>query len=442
MGEKHFQHADLNNREYREWRDFLAGADKWSKKQIAGYQLSEIRRIVRHAYTATKRYRQLYDEAGVNPDSIVSLGDVRKLPFVTKEMIRDNLEDFSVPTDGRTYVTTGGSTGVPFGMYRDPKAFARELASKAHQYYRVGWREGDPQMVFRGLPIDTPDHTLFEEKFNELRCSSYYLTPEIMESYIRKARDYRPDWIRCYPSSGYIFARFIKESGLSFPAVKGLLCASENLYDFQKEFLKEVFGARVFSHYGHYELAVLAGYCEHDDSYHVLPQYGYGELIGADGKLVTEPGKAGEIVGTSFIMHATPFIRYRTKDYAVLKGWGCSSCGRPYQLWEKIEGRLQEFIITASGRHISMTAVNFHNDIFDHIRQFQFYQERKGELVFRYIPKADCNKDVLDSVRKQLIHKMGDDVTLSFEPVADIPVTPRGKHRFLIQKMDVKYNDS
>jgi len=298
-------HADLDNPDYVMWRDFLAGADKWSRDQIADYQLSEIQRIVRHAYANTRGYRKLYDEAGVNPDSIASLDDTRKLPFVTKEMIRDNLEDFSLMMDGRTYVTTGGSTGIPFGMYRDPKAFAKELASKAHQYYRIGWKEGDRQVVFRGLPVDTPDHMAFESRFNELRCSSYHLTAEIMKSYVQRALDYRPDWIRCYPSSGYIFARFIRESGLSFPAVKGLLCASENLYDFQKQFMREVFGARVFSHYGHYELAVLAGYCEHDDAYHVLPQYGYAELIGSDGALVTQPGEVGEIVGTSFIMHAT-----------------------------------------------------------------------------------------------------------------------------------------
>ena len=83
------------------------------------------------------------------------------------------------------------------------------------------------------------------------------------------------------------------------------------------------FSTRVFSHYGHYELAVLAGFCEKEDTYHVLPQYGYAELLDSNGKPVTQPGGMGEIVATSFIMHATPIIRYRTRDYAVLKGWQC-----------------------------------------------------------------------------------------------------------------------
>jgi phenylacetate-CoA ligase len=434
-------HADLKKPVYVAWGRFLREAESWTREQIADYQLHEVQRVVRHAHEHTGAYRELFDQSGLTPAAIRTLDDLQKFPFVEKEMIRDRLEDFSVPMADRTYVTTGGSTGIPFGMYRDPEAFPKELASKAHQYHRVGWREGDRQIVLRGLPIDTPDHTVLVPEFNELRCSSYHLTPEWMEVYRQRAWEYQPEWIRCYPSSGCIFARWLKDTGHAFPPVKGILCASENLYDFQKELLEGVFGARVFSHYGHYELAVLAGFCEYEDAYHVLPQYGYAELIGPNGRPVTKPGQMGEIVGTSFIMHATPFIRYRTRDFAALKGWECPSCGRPYQVWERIEGRLQEFIVAGTGRLISMTAINFHDDIFDHIQQFQFYQGTKGKVVFRYIPKPTCDETILQDVRRRLMVKLGDDVELTFQPVDEIPLTPRGKHRFLIQKLSVEYHD-
>jgi hypothetical protein len=86
--------------------------------------------------------------------------------------MRDRLDDFTVKIPGVKYVTTGGSTGVPFGFYWTDEAFGRELASKAYQYYRIGWKEGDPQIVFRGLPIVSPDKTEFFPEFNELRFSS------------------------------------------------------------------------------------------------------------------------------------------------------------------------------------------------------------------------------------------------------------------------------
>jgi phenylacetate-CoA ligase len=434
-------HADLNNGDYIAWVDFLRKSEKWNREEIAKYQLREVQRILIHAYSKTIGYRKFYDQVGISPNAIQTLNDFQSLPFVDKEIFRDQIEEYSVPGNDRTYVTTGGSTGIPFGMYRDRLAFSKELASKAHQYHRVGWKEGDRQLVFRGMQINTPDHTIFIPQFNELQCSSYHLIPEFMEVFRQKAIEYRPDWIRCYPSSGYIFARWLKETKREFPRIKGVLCASENLYDYQKKLLSEVFGARIFSHYGHYELAALASFCEYEDTYHVLPQYGYVELIDKKGNPVEQIGQIGEIVATSFIMYSTPFIRYRTRDFAVYKGVGCPTCGRPYQIWERIEGRLQELIVTNSGRYISMTAINFHDDIFDQFIQFQFYQEEKGRVTLRFIPKESYNDHLLIDIRRRLIAKLGDDLLLDFQSVNDIPLTSRGKHRLLIQKLELPFGD-
>lgn len=435
-------HKDLENPYYVKWIEFLESSENWTREQIEAYQLQEIKKIVRHAYENTPGYHELYAKSGVMPEDIKTIDDFRKLPFIEKETIRDNLGDFIFSTGKMEYVTTGGSTGIPFGFYRDRKAFSVELASKAHQYYRIGWKEGCRQMVFRGLPINTEDHTEFYPKFNELICSSYYLIPEQMEIYRLRAFEYQPEFLKGYPSSLYIFAKYLKEVGKPFPKIKGILCASENLYDYQKELFNHVFeGARVFSHYGHYELAVLAGYCEYEDTYHVLPQYGFAELIDKDGNVIIEPGQIGEIVGTSFLIYNTPFIRYFTRDFAIFKNFGCSKCGRPYQIWERIEGRLQEFILTNNNRYISMTAINMHDDIFDPIKQFQFYQKEKGVVTFRYIPKGKISNGKLKNIKARLLIKLGSDVDLLMKEVREIPPTKRGKHRFLIQELKLNIGD-
>jgi len=435
-------HADLQNKDYVAWRQFLKDSDRWTRDQIADYQLRELKRITRHAYENTAGYRALYQEAGVHPSDIRSFEDFRRLPYVDKEMIRDRLEEFSAPVEGRTHITTGGSTGIPCGMYRDPQSFAKELASKAHQYARVGWQEGDRQIVFRGLLINAPDRMEFAAKFNELRCSTYDFVPEQMEIYRRRALEYQPEWVRCYPSSGYLFARFLKETGGAFPPLKGILCSSEHLYDFQRDLLREVFKARIFIHYGHYEMAVLAGYCEHEDTYHVLPQYGYAELVNREGQLVSTPGEIGEIIGTSFIMHATPFIRYRTQDLAVFKGWGCAACGRPYQIWERIEGRLQELIVTKSGRYLSTSMLNMHDDFYDRIKQFQFLQREPGKIVFRFVPRDTFSEAAQKDMQRRLLERCLNDVDLTLESVREIPLTKRGKHRLLVQELKLKFDNA
>ena len=434
-------HADLANPHYCAWLQFLRDSDSWTAAQIAEYQLEQLKKVVRHSYENCTAYRSIFDQEGITPADIESLDDVDRVPFVTKEDLRDRLEEFSCPWPDRKYVTTGGSTGIPFGFYRDDIAFGRELASKSHQYHRIGWKEGDRQLVFRGLPIHSPDHTAYLPEFEELRCSSYHLTPEGMEGFYRRALEYRPKWLRCYPSSGYIFARFLDQRGWTIPSIEGVLCASENLYEFQRKSLQKVFGEKVYSHYGHYELAVLAGYCEHVPAYHVLPQYGYAELLDRRGKRVRTAGEIGEIVATSFLMYATPMIRYRTRDYAAFKSHACAECGRPYQIWDRIEGRLQEFVVTGTGRLISMTAINMHDSTFDAVRQFQFHQTERGKVTLNYVPRPDCNDSGLAFLRSRVSEKLGGDVTLNLRPVEEIPLTARGKHRFLIQELPVEFHD-
>ncbi len=437
-------HKDLKNKEYMNWLSFLKNTDSWTVEQIKHYEFSEIKRVLLHSYKNTKGYKKLFGQIGATPDDIKSLEDFRKIPFFTKERLRDNLESYSTEFPNREYITTGGSTGIPTGMYRDPVSFAKELASKAHQYHRIGWREGDKQIVFRGLQIESADKIQFSEEFNELRCSTYQFIPEQMEIYRQKAIEYQPEWIRCYPSSGYIFARYLKDNKKTFPKIKGMLCSSEQLYDFQKDIFREVFGedARIFLHYGHYEMSALAGFCEFTDDYHVLPQYGYVELLDENNRPVTKKGKVGEIVATSFIMNATPFIRYKTQDLAVYKGFGCEKCGRPYQIWERIEGRLQELVITKTGRIISTSMLNMHDESYDYLEQFQFHQREQGSVIFRFIPKKGCNTEILQIVKSKMQSKLGNDIELVLESVTEIPLTKRGKHRLLIQELDLKYNHS
>ena len=416
-------HKDLTNPHYMSWRAYLEMTDRGAQDLV----WPNVLRMARWAYANAPGYRTLYDAAGVTPASLHDIDDFALLPMVDKAMIRADLEAFSVPMAGRTMTSTGGSTGEPFAFYRDPLTFGRELASKAHQYRRIGWRESDRQLTLRGLVIE--DAIEYMPDLNELRCSSYHLTPEWMGRYYEAALEYRPEWIRCYPSSGYTFARWLLETGLTLP-VKGVLCASENLYGFQKQALAEAFGGRVFSHYGHYECAVLAGYCEHADTYHVLPQYGYAELVDADGRPVTTPGQVGEIVATSFIMHATPMIRYRTGDLAQLTSWGCPACGRDVQVWSGIVGRKQEYLEAADGRRVYMTAINFHDDTLCGVREVQFHQARPGEVTVLYVGNGKASET---RMRAGLQHKLGG-FQLRLRQVEAITATGRGKRALVVRE--------
>lgn len=430
-------HKDLTNPDYVAWKAFLSETEGWRPDRIAEYQFAEINRVIADA-KQTPAYARLFAEHGVGTLRVRDGADLRRFPIVSKEDIRDDLCGFTKPGEYE-YVTTGGSTGIPFGLYRSRQAFAKELASKAHQYHRVGWREGQPQIVLRGLPI--ADGHEYLPALNELRFSSYHLVKEHMLRYVKLAQRYRPAWLRCYPSSAQLLAGFLEDENLRLPPLRGLLCASENLYASQIELFRRVYGGRIYAHYGHYELAAIAGFCETADTYHVLPQYGFAELLDPEGNLVTRPGEIGEIVGTSFLMDGTILLRYRTNDYAIYGGDACAHCGRPHQIWTRVEGRLQDFMVTAKGRPIAMAAVNMHDDIFDTLRQFQFEQFEPGKATFKYVARGKIDDATVEAIRGRLHPKLGDDLSLTMVSVDDIPTTQRGKHRPLIQHLQLQFGD-
>src|SRR5437899_5737669 len=70
---------------YGRWRRFLADAEHWPAEKIQTWQLDRLREIIRHAVSSTEGYRELYRKAGINPEDIRSLADLRHLPFTTKE---------------------------------------------------------------------------------------------------------------------------------------------------------------------------------------------------------------------------------------------------------------------------------------------------------------------------------------------------------------------
>jgi len=429
---------------YRRLRGFLESAQLYSIEQIEEWQLQHFKNIITFAYNHSHGYRELFTQKGLSPQDIRTLSDIKYLPFTTKELFRDNIEDFSVPTPFRFYTTTGGSTGIPTGFYRLYENQEIEDAFIHTYWTSVGWSPNELNAVLRGSFVGTEAVPWQVDSFrNELLLSSYYLSPRTLGVYIDTINRFKPKVLQAYPSSLNILCELLKESNrvgdLKFDLI---LLASENVYDWMLDKFEHVFPeARLYSFYGHAELTILAPWCEYTRDYHLCPFYGVTEIIGADDREVNE-GEEGELVGTSFHMRATPFIRYRTMDRAVKGADHCPACGRSFRLLKSIVGRSHEVIVTASGRYISMTAINMHSDVFDNIRQFQFYQDTPGKVEFHAVRKDTYSDADTRRIRTELTKKLGEDMELQIVFVDDIPKSPAGKHRFLNQKLPIRYHVS
>jgi phenylacetate-CoA ligase len=233
------------------------------------------------------------------------------------------------------------------------------------------------------------------------------------------------------------FARRLKDLGLEPPRFRAVLAASENLYPGQREFIESFFGARLFSWYGHTENVILAGECEVSNDYHIFPEYGVAEVIKEDGSPAHREGEVGELVGTSLDNFAMPLIRYRTDDWAVIGPSGCA-CGRSYKLLKETRGRWhQEMLIGELDNLISVTALNVHSDVFDNVRQLQFYQREKGRVELRIMRKPAYSERDSRRILAALNEKTGDTLEVSLSFPEEIPLMPRGKFRFVIRDLEL-----
>ncbi|MFX0198873.1 MAG: hypothetical protein ACFFCW_22360, partial [Candidatus Hodarchaeota archaeon] len=228
----------IGNR-YWQIKRFLQKSQWWYKNRIEEWQLNRLREIVKYAYGNVPGYHSLYRAAGVKPKDIETLSDIKILPFVTKEMIRDNLEEFTskaVPKGKRIYGTTGGSTGIPFGFYH---TISDEIMEKAFMHLgweRAGWDLGDSCAILRGAFVGSEERYWdFAPDEKELLLSTYYLTEKSYDKYISKISEFRPVHLKGYPSAVTILADLILEKeDVGRINFKAILLGSENIYEWQK----------------------------------------------------------------------------------------------------------------------------------------------------------------------------------------------------------------
>ena len=436
---------------YSKYARLLEESQWWSEEKLRVYQWQKLKVLLKHAYKNVPYYKRVFDEIGLKPEDIQDFDNFRKIPFLTKEIVRENLQDLvarNYPKSKLLYVTTGGSIGIPLGLYYEKGvARSKELAFLTAQWSRVGYKIGDKLAVLRGNVVQgTQNGRLweFEPIKNRLILSSYHMIDENLPLYVKQIRKFKPKFLHVYPSALTILANFMKKNKVEpFPSVKAVLAGSENMYPWQLKLFQEVFQCTIFSWYGLGELSALAGTCEKSNYYHIFSEYSYVELIAKDEQPITEEDAIGEIVGTTFDNDIMPLIRYKTQDFAVYTKQKCE-CGRSYPLLKKIEGRLQEFIYTKSNNLISLGPAIFgiHDIDWIQVNQIQFIQERKGELTIRIVSNPGFSKEKIEKYVLNLFEERLNgvcDLRITF--VDKIPRAKSGKFHFLIQKLPVNIED-
>ncbi|MEK6299581.1 MAG: phenylacetate--CoA ligase family protein [Acidobacteriota bacterium] len=416
----------------------LDESQHWDEGRLLEFQLGKLRAILRHSAVHVPYYRRLFRSAGFDPERLQDLTNLRQLPMLDKETVRANFQDLiaeNVAPSDRYYFTTSGTMGKPLGFYNTRRAAGREKAFMLAQWARVGFHHRDLRAILRGSLVRTRRHWSYDPSERAFVFSNFHMTPDNVARYARVMRDKQLRFLHSYPSAVVDFARHLEGLSIAAPRFRVILASSENLYPGQRESIESFFGARLFSWYGQTECVILAGECETSNNYHIFPEYGVAEVIKQDGAPAQLEGDAGELVGTSLDNFAMPLIRYRTDDWAVIGPASCP-CGRAYKLLKETRGRWhQEMLVGRLDNLISVTALNVHTDVFDRVQQVQFYQREKGKVELRIKRRPEYSERDSRRILQAMNEKVGDTMEIALSFPDEIPLSPIGKFRLVIQEL-------
>jgi phenylacetate-CoA ligase len=374
---------------------------------------------------------------------------LRELPVTDKLDIKHAPERYlsqALPRSAALETFTGGSTSTPMRFYLQKHVTrSKEHAFIADFRARTGAGEKDMVLALRGRSIPGVERGgppwTWEPIRRHLMLSCDHLERAYMPAHARVLDRWRPAFIEAFPSALYALASWLEDHPLpGFTAgLKGVMLFSENAYGFQLEKFRRVFGCPIVAHYGHSERVLMAGTMPDDDRYFFYPQYGWLELVDSRGRAITEPGRLGYVVGTSFDNRVMPFVRYRTGDLAMLAEGGYPRLAG-HRVVERIAGRLQEFVVCRDGRLTSITTLGTaHFPELSALDAIQYEQERPGELRLKAVSEGTLDSRVARRIAAAVEAKLQGGCRVEVAQVPAIERTPRGKARMLVQRLDLRH---
>jgi phenylacetate-CoA ligase len=415
---------------YYDYLKFLADFDTWPLDKKLEYQRQELIKFISYANKNSKFYRRLYQ--GIDIASIKSIEDLKVLPIVDKEMLRENIADVvTISRQGAVEGHTGGTTGKSLVVLMTPEDMMKRMAMLDHFKARVGFEHLKmKRATFNGKHIVPPNQKKkvfwrYNAACKQMIYSSFHITEENMKYYVESLNKFKPHAIDGFFMSmcdiaGYIERHNIK---LEFQPI-AIFPTSETLTHSGRELLERVFKCKVYDQYASSEGAPFVTECPNQTPHIEL----------ASGVFEHFEENSDEILVTSFTTHGTPLIRYRIGDSMKFADEKTScTCGIQAPIVLEIQGRRLDFLYTADGAKINAGNVaNLFKNVPNALIRAQAIQEKMDEIIIKLEVDKKLYKPEYDKLLKdEFLHKFGTSTKIIIEHVDEIPREISGKFRMI-----------
>lgn len=319
-------------------------------EQIKRVQDEKIVKQVKHVYENVRYYRNLMDSAGVTPDDIKGVDDIKKLPFLSKADLRAAYPYGLLGTDLKNCVriqSTSGTTGKRVVAFYTQKDIDLWEDCCARAIVAAGGTKGDVCQVAYGYGLFTGGAGL-NGGSHKVGCLTLPMSSGNTERQIQFMMDLDATILCCTPSYAAYIGETLAEKGYKPEdnKLKAGIFGAEPWTEEMRKSIEKSLGIKAFDIYGLTETSGpgVAFECEEQTGMHINEDHFYAEIIDPDTGEVLPEGQKGELVFTSLDKEAFPLLRYRTRDICILSRKKCS-CGRTLIKMCKPMGRSDDMMI-------------------------------------------------------------------------------------------------
>lgn len=384
-------------------------------------------KIFRKTYDKSPFYHKLYTEANINKEDINGLDDIKKLPVITKDMVKQYANQMLVTSKWKLIKNhTSGTTGTPMTVYEDWPSIWREQAYFYCYRKKCGFIYGQPLVSLRGN-LDKKDLYLKIHISNTLYLSSYNINQESIEIYYKKIREHNPIAIEGYPSSLYNLAILLKENKLQLH-IPLTFTSSESLLEHQRALIEKQFNSHIYDHFGTTERTIRLSETLDHSGYVEDPGYSINEYLN-DGEITT-----------SLINKSFPLIRYKGDDIMEMIQPNIDE-GKP--LIKKILGRKSTCLIGKDGTHYSGALLTRVFKDITTIDYAQFIQNTQGKVTLNIVTNnnfSQNDKIKLDKIVHKQLGENNFDIIINQINKNQLIITSRGKYNYIINNISNKEN--
>ena len=370
--------------------------------QYANMEKRLIKTIVK-AYEDVPFYREHFDNLHVDINKIKNVGDIKLLPFLTKEDIRTNYPKklLARGVDLKNCYTSGttGSTGKSINFAYSMQTYMFYLCTNLRVYTMIGYKPWYKVAYIKYTPISTL-HIPVLPLFRTFHIPSIITLEEQMEM-LRAAQ---PDMLIGYASIIMDIAQHLTKRDRKYIKPRLISVNSELSTAEERKFICDTFNCPVYDEYSTEETWMVASQCKYG-SYHLFTDNVHMEFIDKTGADVPK-GEIGEMVATTLRSPAMPLIRYKIGDLGVLSDKVCK-CGRKSPILESFEGRADDAFILKNGEKITSlkllnTFTKFIKSDPELMNEFKFIQKKVDYAIILLVPGSGYDNDRFNDLITQL----------------------------------------